>query len=81
MRLYDVSIPAFLQRHVMQRRAVLEKAADLVVGVLQRHTGNQEAAYGNRIWLQTAMCGTVATKVRYGMYSLLQHLWSDVVNT
>jgi len=79
-RLYSISLPAFLQRHIEQRRAVLDKAADLILGVLQRHTGNQEAAYGNRIWLQTAMCGTVATKLRYGTYSLLQHVWSDVVN-
>ena len=68
-RLYHIQFPTFLQREVDDRRRVLDEAAELIIGVLQRHTGNQAAAYQHRVWLQTAMCDTVATKLRYSGYS------------
>lgn len=63
----------------LEQDPVTEETASFMIDVLRKRHAGRELDYTERVRFQLSVKDTWASRARYGMYSVTQHLWSDVL--
>ena len=73
----EAPLPSVIQKWI-DHAPMDDVAGSMMVYLRNRHK-KAELTYGERVWLQLATKDAIADQLRYSGYSLMQHLWTGIL--
>lgn len=77
-RMLNVPIPDPVFRRAARQGQLFSIATKLIT-ILRKRNKGRSITYGERVRLQLALQDSVGAQMRYGLYSLMRHIWSALV--